>query len=110
MLVVFEVTADSPEALRAAEQVAVAKSAQDHQLSDTLIRYVAGKETHTQRFYRVGDYFSAVEVRPKPRSLSVTFHVAPNADRYWRDLMVQVVAAIRDSAAGVSVQLTSVVR
>jgi hypothetical protein len=45
---------------------------------------------------RLGDYFSSVQVADSgPTSFRLVFEPCPNADRYWKDLVVKVLASIR---------------
>jgi len=62
--------------------------------------------TANERVYvqdlRIGDYFASVQVTDSgPTSFRLAFSPHPDADRYWKDMVVNILTSIRDTGASV---------
>ena len=95
----FVVSCESPEALRAARQLAIDGSREDSvHTSVATVRDFVAIEKH-----RIGDYFTSIRVSGNgPTAFRIAFTPKPNADRYWKDLAVKILASIHNP--GVSVR------
>lgn len=103
--VTFVVSSESSEKLRLAKQLVAGKTQADSVLADI---GRANDRVYVEQ-HRLGDYFSSVRVADSsPTSFEVVFEPRPNADRYWKDLVVKIIGDIRES--GVSVESDRVLR
>jgi hypothetical protein len=95
----FVVSSESPETLRVAWQRAIEESRQESiHTSVAKAKNLAIVENH-----RIGDYFTYIQVSAGgPTSFRITFAPRPNADRYWKDLAVKILASLRKS--GISIR------
>lgn len=98
--VTFVVSSDSSEKLGLAKQLAIASSHPDRLHTD-IGRSKDIVELHNTR---IGDYFTYIRVVDcAPTSFELVFAPRSDAGRYWKDLVVGILASIRDEA-GVLVQ------
>src|SRR5262245_14064743 len=92
LTVTFVVSSESSEKLHLAKQLATSKAQPDSLLTD-VARSKDKVYTHT---YRLVDYFSSVSVADSgPTSFQLVFVPRHGADRYWKDLVVNILASIR---------------
>jgi len=102
------IVCNSWETMRQAEQVAIRASALDNIFADVAIAFPNGIKEQTTRHYRLGDYFKRVQVLPDDSSGSTSFMLVfeprQGAGRYWKDLMVRILASVQESVAGVFVE------
>jgi hypothetical protein len=99
------ISCDSSEALRQAEQVARKVVAPDHAFVDIARSGSNGVQKQTTRKYNVDDLFDGIEVaRIDATSLKLVFHVRARADRYWKDVLANILRAIRESVEGSSIK------
>jgi hypothetical protein len=102
--VTWMVSSELPNELRKAEDAARSQSALDRELSIET-QFVRGGVLRTDiRLTQIGDFFSEVKVQDLERGFSLDFYPARNADPYWRDVMVRILIAIRESANGISIK------
>jgi hypothetical protein len=82
--------------------------------ADTIVRdlvraFPGGWEARWVEPYRLGDYFAEVRALPAPSgspfSFRILFHRRPDAGRFWKDLMVRILQAMRGAAPDVSTTL-----
>jgi hypothetical protein len=98
------VSSELPNELRKAEDAARSQAALDREVPIET-QLVRGGTLRTDiRRALVGEFFSDVQVRDFERGFSLDFYPAQNADPYWRDVMVRILSAIRDSASGISIK------
>jgi hypothetical protein len=61
--------------------------------------------------HRLGDYFAAIRILPdlaaNPATFRLVFHRRPDAGRFWKDLMVNIVQDIEKAPRIASVELDS---
>lgn len=96
----------SPELRLKAELKARAEIDLGRDLVSTAVSRPRGKERITETHYRLRDYFDDIRIERQPDSsdaFRLVFDARANADRYWRDLMVQIVGELRDEGASVEV-------
>lgn len=106
------ITCESPERVRAVEQYAREKLVLDNDYIDIARSFPSGTERRIERHYRLGDIFSDVQLVSNPAndatSFSLVFRLRPDADRYWKDLLVNILQSISHAGSGVSI--TSIIR
>lgn len=92
--ITYVVTSESSEKLRLVKELVSDKVRLDSIHEDIA---TAKDRVYVER-HRLGDYFSSVQVADSgPTSFRLVFEPYPNADRYWKDLVVKVLASIRSS-------------
>lgn len=97
--VTFVVSSDSSEKLRLARELAISKSQLDRLHTDVATATDRVRIEH----HRLGDYFDSVQVaEDELTSFRLVFYPRPNADRYWKDLIADILVSLR--AAGVSIK------
>ncbi len=68
------------------------------------------EEVHTER-HRLGDYFTAIRILPdsqaNPASFRLVFHRRPDAGRFWKDLMVNILREIEAAPQKASIEVES---
>jgi hypothetical protein len=78
-------------------------------LDAVVVVTVAGGDTTREEVHRLGDYFQEIRVEPRspdePCSFRVVFQRLPQAGRYWRDLMVGLLRAVRNVSAGITIAM-----
>ncbi len=61
--------------------------------------------------HRLGDYFADIRIEPEsatnPTSLRLVFHRQPNAGRFWKDLMVNIVQEIESHSGDAFIAMDS---
>ena len=97
--VTFVVSSESSEKLRQVRQ-RIAGRLQPYSLYADV---GTANDTVIVKHHRLGDYFNSVQVAESgPTSFRLVFTPRPHADRYWKDLVVKILASIRE--AGVSIR------
>jgi hypothetical protein len=80
----------------------------DRVLTDTTRVAPNGVEEVQSVQHRFGDYFASIRVLPDPKSNPAAFRLVfqkqPNAGRFWKDLMVDVLQEIKGTPAEPSVE------
>ena len=83
----------------------------DRTMPNVFRYYPQGTEVAITRCYRLSDYFEAINVQPAPSSDSSVFRLVfrprPDADRYWKDVMVRILQDIRSAGEQVSITVES---
>ena len=83
----------------------------DRVLTDTVRVIPNGVEQVQTVRHRLGDYFTAIRMLPDsqvtPASFRLVFHRQPNAGRFWKDLMVNILQEIEATPQKVSIELES---
>jgi len=94
LTITYVVSSDSSERLHLAKQLVTEKVRPECVHEDI----GEAKDRVYVEHRKVGDYFSSVQIADDgPTSFRVVFEPCPNADRYWKDLVVHVLASLRDS-------------
>jgi hypothetical protein len=79
----------------------------DAVLTDTVRAFPGGAEEVSVRPHRLGDYFADIRLLPgppeDPTAFRILFHRLPDAGRFWKDLMVNVLQGIRAASSDVSI-------
>jgi hypothetical protein len=100
----WSVRCPSPEVATRLQQQLRTEIAPEAVFEDVVRPAAAGAATASAQRHRLSDYFEAVHLLPgrpdMPDSFRVLFHRRPDAGRYWKDLMVRVLQAIRQGAEG----------
>jgi hypothetical protein len=103
------ISSKSPETLRAAEQLAAEKVALDNVFTDVIRSFPRGTEKRRIEEHKLRDYFDGIQILDSPSSdtsFRLVFHPRPDAGRFWRDLIAEILRSIRDSSAGISTSIT----
>jgi hypothetical protein len=83
----------------------------DRVLVQTIQTWPGTVEHQATVSHRLGDYFSAIHLVPESgngsTSLLLVFHRRPDAGRYWKDLMVNVLQEIEASSLQPMIELKS---
>jgi hypothetical protein len=96
----FVVSSESSEKLHLARQQAVGEVNPDRLHTD--IGTAAGK-VWAERHYRLRDYFISIEIAERDStSFELVFVPHRDVDSYWKDVIVKILATIRDF--GVSIR------
>ena len=78
-------------------------------LTDTVRVTPNGVEQVQTVRHRLGDYFAAIRMLPdsqaNPASFRLVFHRRPEAGRFWKDLMVNILQEIETTPQQVSIVL-----
>lgn len=94
----FVVSSESAKSLRAAKQVVAQRGSQDYWDIDI---GTAGHRRREER-HRIGDYFRSIKIIDDgPVTFRVVFEPRPSAAAYWKDLVVKILLAVRESGARV---------
>jgi hypothetical protein len=83
----------------------------DRVLTETVRVTPDGVEQVQTVRHRLGDYFAAIRVLPdsptNPVSFRLVFHRRPEAARFWKDLMVNILQEIETTPQKASIDLAS---
>jgi hypothetical protein len=100
----WSVRCESPEVASRLQQWLRGQIAPDAVFEDIVRPAADGVAAASAQRHQLGDYFEAVHLLPgrpdMPSSFRVLFHRRPDAGRYWKDVMVRVLQAIRQAAEG----------
>ena len=101
---VFVVDCRSQERRQQAEQLAREGIDLGKDYTRTTRAFPNGVEKRTTTHHRLRDYFAEIRIEKQADDTAFRLIFAPreDADRYWKDLMVQILASIR--ADGISVK------
>jgi hypothetical protein len=60
--------------------------------------------------HRLGDYFKEIDVQPEPdpSAFRLEFYPRPDADRYWKDIIVRILQSIQSARERVTVSIDRV--
>lgn len=80
-------------------------------ITDTVRTMPDGVEQVQTVPHRLGDYFAEIRIEPEsttnPTSLRLIFHRRPDAGRFWKDLMVNIVQEIEARLGKASIEVDS---
>lgn len=106
----WKITCRSPEEAQALRQWLSSRIDLDRVLTDT-VGSPDGVEQVQSVPHRLGDYFADVRVladsQANPASFRLVFHRRPEAGRFWKDLMVNILQEIETTPEKDSIELDS---
>jgi hypothetical protein len=106
---VWKITCRSPEEAQALQQWLPSRIDLDRVLTDAVRVAPSGVEQVQTVRHRLGDYFVAIRLLPdslaNPASFRVVFHRRPEAGRFWKDLMVNILQEIETAPQKASIDL-----
>ena len=107
----WRITCQSPEEARALQQWLSSRIDLGRVLTDTVRVTPNGVEQVQTVRHRLGDYFAAIRLLPdsptNPASFRLVFHRRPEAGRFWKDLMVNILQEIETTPQKASIALDS---
>jgi hypothetical protein len=99
----------SPEAAQSLQRRLSGQVRLDAVLEDPVRTYPSGVEQSQVQRHRLGDYFAAIRLLPAPGQLPsafrLVFHRLPDAARFWKDLMVNILQATQNSPETAAITL-----
>jgi hypothetical protein len=106
---VWKITCRSPEEAEALRQWLSSRIDLDRVLTDTVRASPGGVEQAQTVPHRLGDYFAAIRLLPDSAghavSLRLAFQRRPEAGRFWKDLMVNILQEIEAGPQKASIAL-----
>jgi hypothetical protein len=107
----WRITCRSSEEARALQQWLSSRIDLDRVWTDTVRLAPNGKEQVQTVPHRLGDYFAAIRMLPdaqaNPAAFRLVFQRQPDAARFWKDLMVNILQEIEATRQIASVDLDS---
>src|SRR5262245_47533535 len=107
----WKITCHSSEEARALQQWLASRIDLDRVLTDTVRVTPDGVEQVQTVRHRLGDYFAAIRLLPdsqsNPASFRLLFHRRPEAGRFWKDLMVNILQEVETTPQKESINLDS---
>ena len=107
----WKITCHSSEEAQALQQWLSCRIDLDRVLMDTVRLIPNGVEQVQTARHRLGDYFAAIRMLPdsqaNPASFRLVFHRRPEAGRFWKDLMVNILQEIETTPQKTSIDLDS---
>jgi hypothetical protein len=106
---VWKITCRSSEEAQALQQWLSSRIDLDRVLTDAVRVAPGGVEQVPTVRHRLGDYFAAIRLLPdslaSPASFRLVFHRRPEAGRFWKDLMVNILQEIETTPQKASIAL-----
>jgi len=107
----WKITCQSSEEAQSLQQWLSSHIDLDRVLTDTVRVTLNGVEQVETVRHRLGDYFATIRMladsQANPASFRLVFHRRPEAGRFWKDLMVNIVQEIETTAQKASIALDS---
>jgi hypothetical protein len=107
----WNITCPTPEEASALQQWLCSRIDLDRVWTDTVRVTPAGVEQVQTVRHRLGDYFAAIRMLPDPSANPASFRLVlrrrPDAGRFWKDLMVNILQEIETTPQKVSIKLES---
>jgi hypothetical protein len=108
LTIVCVISCESAGILRAVVELAIKKVSLDNVFTSVKRATPGGVDTRIVEDHRLGDYFEEIQIvegsGDSPWSFRLVFHPRKDANRYWRDLLVNILQSIKDSSGGVAVR------
>ncbi len=105
----WKITCRSAADAQSLQQWLLARIDSDRVLTDISRVAPNGVEEFQSVQHRLGDYFASIRILPDPKSNPAAFRLVfqrqPNAGRFWKDLMVDVLQEIKGTPAEPSVEV-----
>ncbi|HVS37267.1 MAG TPA: hypothetical protein VMS17_17025 [Gemmataceae bacterium] len=106
---VWKIACRSSEEAEALRQWVSSRIALDRVLTDAIRVAPNGVEQTQTVPHRLGDYFAAIGLLPdspaNPTSFRLVFHKRPEAGRFWKDLMVNILQETETAPQKASISL-----
>jgi hypothetical protein len=107
----WRITCHSSEEAQALQKWLSSRIQLDRVLTDTVRAIPNGVEQVQTLPHRLGDYFASIGMLPdsqaNPASFRLVFQRRPEADRFWKDLMVNILQEIETAPQKASIVLDS---
>src|SRR5438128_1671158 len=107
----WKITCHSPDDSRALQQWLSSRIDLDRVFTDTVRAVPDGVEQVQTVRHRLGDYFADIAMLPDPQatpaSFRLVFHKRPDAGRFWKDLMVNILQEIETTPQKASIEVES---
>jgi hypothetical protein len=107
----WKITCHSSEEAQALQHWLSSRIDLDRVLTDTVRVTPNGVEQVQNVRHRLGDYFAAIRMLPdsqaNPASFRLVFHRRPEAERFWKDLMVNILQEIEATPQKASIEVES---
>jgi hypothetical protein len=107
----WKITCRSSDEAQALQQWLSGRIDLERVLTDTLRVTPDGVEQVQTVRHRLGDYFAAIRVLPdsqaNPASFRLVFQRRPEAGRFWKDLMVNILQEIEATPQNAAIDLDS---
>ena len=107
----WKITCHSSEEAQALQQWLSSRIDLERVLTDTVRATPNGVEQLQTVGHRLGDYFADIRMLPdsqaSPASFRLVFHRRPEAGRFWKDLMVNILQEIEATPQKASIDLDS---
>ncbi len=105
----WEITCRSPEDAQALRQWLSSRIDLNRLVTDTVRTAPNGEEQSRTERHRLGDYFAAITPlgASAAASFRLTFQRRPDAGRFWKDLMVNILQEIESAPQSPTIELES---
>jgi hypothetical protein len=107
----WKITCHSPDEAQVLQEWLSSHIGPDRVLTDTVRVTPNGVEQVQTVRHRLGDYFAAIRMLPasqaNPASFRLVFHRRPEAGRFWKDLMVNILQEIETTPQKLSIEVES---
>ena len=107
----WKITCHSSEEAQALQHWLASRIDLERVLTDTVRVLPNGVEQVETVRHRLGDYFTDIRCLPDsqaaPASFRLVFHRRPEAERFWKDLMVNILQEIETTPQKASIDLES---
>jgi hypothetical protein len=107
----WRITCQSPEDAQALKQWLAIRIDLDRILTDTARVQPNGVEQVQTMQHRLGDYFADIRMLPDsqapPASFRLVFQNRPEAGRFWKDLMVNILQEVEKGPQKASIEAES---
>jgi hypothetical protein len=107
----WKITCQSSEEAQALQQWLSSRIQLDRVLTDTVRVIPNGVEQVQTVRHRLGDYFASLRTLPdsqaNPASFRLVFEKRPEAGRFWKDLMVNILQEIEATPQKATIELDS---
>ncbi len=107
----WKITCRSADEAQALQQWLASRIDLERIITDTVRTMPNGIEDVQTVSHRLGDYFAVIRIEPEsasnPASLLLVFQRRPDAGRFWKDLMVNIVREIEARSGTAFVEMDS---
>jgi hypothetical protein len=107
----WRITCNSSEEVQALQQWLAGRIGLDRIWTDTVRSTPSSVEQVQTVPHRLGDYFANIrtwpDARANPAAFLLVFHRRPEAGRFWKDLMVNILQEIETTPQKASIELDS---
>jgi|SRR6266849_9873713 len=105
----WKITCQSAEDAERLQQWLASRIDLDRVITDNVRVAPNGAEQVQTVQHRLGDYFADIRILPGsyPASLQLVFHKLPAAERFWKDLMVNLLQEIEGNPQKAAIELDS---